>query len=269
MSAVKTMAQFTTIQHTVDKSEDTGYKRTLQLQERDDQLNAHARSGYTLTHTHVIVGTKVDIFIDTPPPSTLTSVPPTNHPWRGVRISTPQPSRKERTMNLYTPVEIITAGVNDTRETFAHLYVELDALRAAAAYYYHLAFVDNNVDTEPSGRLPFHPAPAGFGGNEVAIPVRRVRLDRISAAGFELYAHGVRTALNERDQLLEELEVARQDLERMLDAMDGTRRHIVAEHLRSVDVQEHRRRVHATPAHQVTSWGDVPVRIPGTTDYTS
>lgn len=164
-------------------------------------------------------------------------------------------------MNLYTPTEIITAGITDTRETFAHLYVELDELRAAAAYNYHLAFVDVDFVGCENGRLPFHPAPAGFDGNELALTARTVRLDRLTDAGLALYAHGVRTALHERDQLLEQIQTARHDLERMLDAIDGTAAATAARLAHQIDIDVQRAK-NAAPIRQVAAW-DVPVRIPG------
>jgi hypothetical protein len=92
----------------------------------------------------------------------------------------------------YTPVEIIAGGERDTRETFAELYVELAELRQEAASCYYRAFVDPAAAEGPA----FHPAPAGFGGNELARPARRVDLSRLTGAGLALYAHGVRAALD-------------------------------------------------------------------------
>jgi len=170
-------------------------------------------------------------------------------------------------MTRYTPAEILTAGLNDTRETFAHLYVELDQLRAAAAYNYHLAYVDIDVDSDQTGRLPFHPAPAGFGGNELTIPARRVNLAGLTDAGLELYIHGVRAAQAEREQLLDQIRVAAHDLERMLTALDGTAVTTAVTIAHLIDVAD-RHANHVPTSHQVTGW-DVPVRIPGTTRYTN
>lgn len=89
-------------------------------------------------------------------------------------------------MTKYTPAEIIAGGIRDTRESFAHLYVQLDTLRKQAAYFYHLAFVDAEEPPEQGAELPFHPAPPGFGGNEVVRPPRRVNLTRLTDAGLSL-----------------------------------------------------------------------------------
>ncbi|MFJ8896591.1 hypothetical protein ACIRCZ_18560 [Leifsonia sp. NPDC102414] len=170
-------------------------------------------------------------------------------------------------MSRYTPTEILTAGLNDTRETFAHLYVVLDKLRAAAAYNYHRAYVDIDVDSDQPGRLPFHPAPAGFGGNELAIPARKVNLTGLTDAGLQLYIHGVRAAHTGRVQLLEQIETAGHDLERMLIALDGTATTTGARIAHLIDVAE-RHANYVPTGHHVTGW-DVPVRIPGTTTYTT
>lgn len=158
----------------------------------------------------------------------------------------------------YTPVEIITGGIRDTRETFAELYVELEALRREAAAYYHRAFVD---DTEPE----YYPAPPGFGGNELAHNPRRVNLARLTNAGLALYAYGVRMALAERDELYGQIEAAEHDLERMLIAMDGTISHIVGRSLRHADALD-RRTQNEHQAVVLEPW-DVPVRQPGTDNY--
>ncbi|MFJ8896651.1 hypothetical protein ACIRCZ_18860 [Leifsonia sp. NPDC102414] len=165
-------------------------------------------------------------------------------------------------MPRYTPVEIITAGTNATRETFAHLYAVLDQLRAAAAYNYHLAFVDEEAAASDD-RLPFHPAPAGFGGNELAIPTRPVRLNRLTDAGLALYTHGVRTALAEQEHLCEHIDQARHDLERMQVAMTGTNAATVDAVIRAIDINDARAN-HAPDNVELTAW-DVPVRVPGTT----
>ncbi|MFJ8896784.1 hypothetical protein ACIRCZ_19535 [Leifsonia sp. NPDC102414] len=163
-------------------------------------------------------------------------------------------------MTRYTPTEILTAGANDTRETFAHLYVVLDQLRAAAAYNYHLAFVDEEA-AAGDGRLPFHPAPAGFGGNELAVPARPIRLDRLTDAGLALYAHGIQAALAEQEQLLKQIDQARYDLERMHIAMTGTNSTTVDVAIRAIDINA--ARANSTrDTVELAAW-DVPVRIPG------
>ncbi|UAJ81780.1 hypothetical protein IT072_20770 (plasmid) [Leifsonia sp. ZF2019] len=174
-------------------------------------------------------------------------------------------------MRPYTPVEIITAGINDTRETFADLYLTLAELRERAAYEYHRAFVDHDASCGDGGRLPFHPAPAGFGGDEVAIPARPVRLDRLTDAGLQLYTHGIRTALQERAHLRQQIDDTVLDLERIHTVTDGTTAGLVASVLHHLDVVEHRRRTATGTAstRPVTAWSDAPVRIPGTTTYTT
>lgn len=158
----------------------------------------------------------------------------------------------------YTPVEIIAGGIRDTRESFADLYVELEELRREAAAYYHRAFVEDAVPT-------FHPAPPGFGGNELERNMRRVDLARLTSAGLALYVHGVRTALVERDELHRQIEAAEHDLERMLIAMDGTIAHIVERSLRHAAALDHRTKTEHQPV-TLEPW-DVPVRRPGTDDY--
>jgi len=163
----------------------------------------------------------------------------------------------------YTPTEILQAGINDTRETFAHLYIELAELRARAAYLYNLAFVDQEDGDTTGGRLPFHPAPAGFGGNELALPARPVRLDRLTAAGLALYTVGVQTALAEREDLVRQIELAKLDLERMHIAATGTLDQVVRGVIRGIEKQ-HRDTQDAEPRPQTLEAWDVPVRIPGT-----
>lgn len=167
-------------------------------------------------------------------------------------------------MSKYTPAEIIAGGIRDTRESFVDLYVQLDELRKQAAYFYHLAFVDTGEEPDQGAELPFHPAPAGFGGNEVVRQPRRVNLDRLTDAGFTLYVHGVRTALRERDQLAGQIEIAEHDLERMVIAMSGTIDDVVTAGVRYVAAREHRGV--ERPPSILQPW-DVPVRRPGTTDY--
>lgn len=158
----------------------------------------------------------------------------------------------------YTPVEIISGGIRDARETFAELYGILGELRREAASYYHRAFVD---DREPV----FHPAPPGFGGNELERNPRRVDLSRLTNAGLALYAHGVRMALAERDELHRQIEAAEHDLERMLIAMDGTVAHVVSRSLRHALTLDHRTKNEHQPV-PLQPW-DVPVRRPGTDEY--
>ncbi|MFF1573915.1 hypothetical protein ACFVWR_14305 [Leifsonia sp. NPDC058292] len=168
-------------------------------------------------------------------------------------------------MIKYTPAEIIVGGIQDTRESFADLYLELHELRQEAAYYYHCAFVDDGSEPEQEGAIDFHPAPAEFGGKDLERPARRVRLDRLTQKGLALYVHGVRAALEERDELLRQIQDAEHDIERMLIAMDGTIAHVVDRHLHYMAVLEHRAKNQSQPA-PLTPW-DVPIRQPGTGEY--
>lgn len=169
------------------------------------------------------------------------------------------------TMTTYTPAEIIAGGVQDTRESFATLYLELHELRQEAAYYYHRAFADDEPEPQQEGAIDFHPAPAAFGGKELERPARQVRLDRLTQKGLALYVYGVRAALEEREELLRQIDEAEHDIERMLIAMDGTIAHIVDRHLHYMAVLEHRAKNDYEPA-PLTPW-DVPIRQPGTGEY--
>lgn len=168
-------------------------------------------------------------------------------------------------MTTYTPAEIILGGIQDTRESFADLYLELHELRQEAAYYYHRAFVEDGPEPQQEGAVDFHPAPPEFGGKDLERAGRRVRTDRLTQKGLALYVHGVRAALRERDELLRQIQDAEHDLERMLIAMDGTIAHLVDRHLHYVAVLEHRAKTEQKPA-PLTPW-DVPVRQPGTGEY--
>lgn len=168
-------------------------------------------------------------------------------------------------MTKYTPAEIIAGGIQDARESFANLYVELHELRQEAAYYYQRAFVDDGPEPQQAGAVAFHPAPPEFGGKDLEQPARRVRMDRLTQKGLALYVQGVRAALEERDELLRQIQDAEHDLERMLIAMDGTIAHLVDRHLHYVAVLEHRAKTEHQPA-PLTPW-DVPVRQPGTGEY--
>ncbi|MFJ3395359.1 hypothetical protein [Leifsonia aquatica] len=174
-------------------------------------------------------------------------------------------------MKPYTPAEIIQAGRDEIRQAHAHLYVQLDTLRAEAAYLYHLAFIDAAVDVDERGRLPFHPAPAGFGGNEVATIVRTVYLNRLTQKGFALYELGARQGWADVLQLEHDIDQAEHDLEQMHIELATPRALLVKQVERGIDVATNRGRsaaeaVAGAPT-QVTGW-DVPVRIPGTTTYT-
>lgn len=168
-------------------------------------------------------------------------------------------------MTLYTPAEILAGGMRDAREGFAHLYLKLHELRQEAAYYYHRAFVDDEPEPQRERATNFHPAPAEFGGKDLATQARRIRLDRLTQKGLALYVYGVRAALQEQDDLVRQIEDAEHDIERMLIAMDGTIAHIVDRHLHYLAVLEHRAQTDYRPA-PLTPW-DVPIRQPGTGEY--
>lgn len=170
----------------------------------------------------------------------------------------------------YTPAEIINAGIDDTRETFADLYLELDRVRSASDWQWHRANVDENVELlDGEERLPQHAAPAGFGGNELALVRAPFELARLTNAGLTLYTVGVRIALAEREQLEHQIAVARVDLEnlRAVPARQERQR-IAAAEQRAWDAAVHRRKTAAElagrPQSTVEAWEDVPVRIPGT-----
>ena len=172
--------------------------------------------------------------------------------------------------HCYTPAEIITAGIDDTRETFADLYLELDRIRAAADWQWHRANVDENVELlDGEERLPQHAAPAGFGGTELALVRAPFELARLTNAGLTLYTVGVRMALAERAQLEHNITIARAELEALRIVPPRQERlRIAAAEQRAWDAAEHRRKkraeLAARPQTTVEAWGDVPVRIPGT-----
>lgn len=170
----------------------------------------------------------------------------------------------------YTPAEIISAGIDDTRETFADLYLELDRIRAAADWQWHRANVDESVALlDGEERLPVHPAPAEFGGGELAAVRAPFALGRLTNAGLTLYTVGVRIALGERAQLEQKIIAARAELEalRTVPARQERQR-IAAAEQRAWDAAQHREKTKAElaarPQTTVEAWGDVPVRIPGT-----
>ncbi|WP_295122588.1 hypothetical protein [uncultured Leifsonia sp.] len=170
----------------------------------------------------------------------------------------------------YTPAEIISAGIDDTRETFADLYLELDRIRAAADWQWHRANVDESVELlDGEERLPIHPAPAEFGGGELATVRAPFALGRLTNAGLTLYTVGVRIALEERTQLEQKITTARAELEalRSVPARQERQRMAAAEQ-HAWDAAQHRKKLEAELAKRqqstVQAWGDVPVRIPGT-----
>jgi len=169
---------------------------------------------------------------------------------------------KEKMMSFYTPTQIIDAGIRDTRETFADLYVELATVNLAADAAYHHAFVDRSEE------ITFHPAPAGFGGNEVALRETRIDMARLTTAGMHLYIAGTRTALAERDELCRRI-AHTNDSQIRLQLADNTQRELAAELNRATDAANYRakRDQAAFTPPTFTAWADAPVRIPGTTEY--
>lgn len=172
----------------------------------------------------------------------------------------------------YTPAEIVGAGIDDTRETFADLYLELDRIRAAADWQWHRANVDESVELlDGEERLPVHQAPVEFGGGELATVRAPFALGRLTDAGLTLYTVGVRIALAERAQLELKIIAARVELEalRTVPARQERQR-IAAAEQRAWDAAQYRKKLEAElagrPQSTVQAWGDVPVRIPGTSE---
>lgn len=170
------------------------------------------------------------------------------------------------TARRYGPVEIISAGIRDARETFAWIYVELDRVRAASAWVWHRAFVDPAVPLlDGVERLPCHPAPPGFGGQELDRLPTPIALDRLTDDGLVLYAVGVRSAAAERAALERALEKASAELDSLRATPDrATRQKLAAVGIRKNPVQETGQPL--LPATPVP-WPHVPVRIPGTDRY--
>ena len=170
----------------------------------------------------------------------------------------------------YTPAAIISAGIDDTRETFADLYLELDRIRAAADWQWHRANVDENVELlDGEERLPVHPAPAEFGGSELALTREPFELGRLTNAGLTLYTVGVRIALRERVHLEHQIAKAGAELESLRTVPTREeRQRIAAAEQRAWDAAQYRKKreaeLAARPQSTVQAWDDVPVRIPGT-----
>ena len=165
-------------------------------------------------------------------------------------------------MIRYTPTEILQAGIDQTRETFADLYVAVDRVRKAIDFHWHRVNVDPDVQPiDGEERLREHGAGAGF-GNELALPARPVDLTRLTDAGLALFAIGARIALLERDELTKEHERLTQQLHwaRTSPANDEWRRYVAAL-IRNHEAYLHRQQpLTATPVAP-SAW---PVRVPGT-----
>lgn len=165
-------------------------------------------------------------------------------------------------MTRYTPTEILQAGIDQTRETFADLYVATDRARKAIDFHWHRVNVDPAIQLiDGEERLPEHGAGAGF-GNEIALPTRAVDLTRLSDAGLALFAIGARIALLERDELTKEHErlTTQLDWARTVPARDDWRRY-VASLIRGHEVYLHRQQPRVSTPVTPSAWA---VRVPGT-----
>lgn len=170
----------------------------------------------------------------------------------------------------YGPVEIIAAGIDQTRETFADWYVELDRLRRAAQWVWHRAYVDEDVPLlDGAERLADHTPPSDFGGSELATTLQPVVLDRLTDDGLSLFQVGVRMALAERADLEREIANARIELEALrLVPPRAERERRAAAIARARTMQEKRESARQEPeAQPLAAWPDVPVRIPGSSKY--
>ncbi|MBD8519150.1 hypothetical protein [Plantibacter sp. CFBP 8804] len=164
-------------------------------------------------------------------------------------------------MRPYTPAEILQAGADDTRRGSTHLLVELNALQNALGWHWHRINVNADVPLlDGEERLPSYPAPAGFGGNTLAVPARTVHLERLTPAGRWLFWLGGHTARLERERLID-----RTQLFRVL--VDDARRARTSEQrradttavLQAADANRHRSTRQPVTPVSTTAW---PVRIP-------
>lgn len=165
-------------------------------------------------------------------------------------------------MTRYTPTEILQAGIDQTRETFADLYVATDRARKAIDFHWHRVNVDAAVQPiDGEERLPEHAAGAGF-GNEIALPTRPVDLTRLTDAGLALFAIGARIALLERDELTKEHERLTQQLQwaRTSPTNDEWRSY-VAILIRNHEAYLNRQRPLVSTPVTPSAWA---VRVPGT-----
>lgn len=166
----------------------------------------------------------------------------------------------------YTPAEILQGGADDTRRGYTHLRLELNALQDALGWHWHRININAEVPLlDGEERLPTFPAPAGFGGNAVAIPARTVHLERLTSAGRWLFWLGGRTARRERERLIDGIELLRVLVDDARGARTSEQRRAeTAAVLHAIEAAHHRSTVRA--ATEVT--GDLwTVRIPGTTRW--
>jgi hypothetical protein len=172
-------------------------------------------------------------------------------------------------VHRHTPIEIIFAGVQQTRETFADLYVELDRTQRAAAWVWHRAYVDATVSLlDGVERLPEHPAEPGFGGNDLVPRPRPVAVDRLTDAGLVLFGFGARLALLERSALMDALVTAQAELDAMRRIPPrADREHQTSLRARALDALDRRRRnqedLASRPSAPLAPWPDVPTAVPG------
>ncbi|MBO1741017.1 hypothetical protein [Leifsonia sp. TF02-11] len=165
-------------------------------------------------------------------------------------------------MTPYTPTEILQAGIDQTRETFADLYVATARARKAIDFHWHRANVDSAVEPiDGEERLAEYAAGAGF-GNELALPARAVDLTRLTDAGLALFAIGARIALLERDELIAEHERLTEQLQwaRNLPTNEEWRRY-VSTLIRNHEAYLHRQQPLVSTPVTPSAWA---VRVPGT-----
>jgi hypothetical protein len=167
-------------------------------------------------------------------------------------------------MTRYTPTEILQAGIDQTRETFADLYVDLDRARKAIDFHWHRVNVDPTVAlVDGEERLAEHGAGVDFGGNEIALRTRTVDLTRLTDAGLALFTIGVRTALTERDQLQATLAATLDELAAARTApTQEARQTNMRSYLHMIDVTAARKVPLASTPVTASAWA---VRVPGTT----
>jgi hypothetical protein len=57
--------RITTVVTVTPTGDDSAQSRIRKMAEREQDLQAHARLGYVLAHTHVVHGSGLDTFVDT------------------------------------------------------------------------------------------------------------------------------------------------------------------------------------------------------------
>ena len=62
---ISTTTSYETVTTLLPKGDDEGRTRALRIAARLDDLNAHARAGYVVTHTATIDGAEFVTFVDT------------------------------------------------------------------------------------------------------------------------------------------------------------------------------------------------------------